>query len=136
MSVFVDTNVFVAVRNADDINHERAVKLMADALKGAYGRVFTSEDYILDEAVTLALVRTRRPELAIDVGKFILASPRITLLIVSADMVGRAWERFQELAARGLSFTDCTTLVLMEQYGIDYLLSFDRHFDGLARRIC
>jgi len=28
MSVFIDTNIFVALRNADDINHKKAKKLM------------------------------------------------------------------------------------------------------------
>ena len=34
LAIFVDTNVFVALRNADDTLHERSKKLMRRALKG------------------------------------------------------------------------------------------------------
>ena len=135
MSIFIDTGVFVAARNLRDINHQRAVELLEDVLRGRYGTAFTS-DYVLDEAVTVALVRTRRPDIAIRTGQLILSSPRISLIIVDKEIFMDAWERFKVLANRGLSFTDCTTLAIMDKYNMDYLLSFDRHFDGLVRRIC
>ena len=37
MSVFIDTGVFVAARNARDINHKRAVELLEKAIRGEYG---------------------------------------------------------------------------------------------------
>jgi len=136
MSVFIDTNVFVAARNKRDVNHQRAVELLEGVLMGRYGQAYTS-DYVFDEAVTVALRRTGRPDVAIRTGQFILASrPRIILLTVNNDVFKSSWEKFQKFAGKGLSFTDCTILALMEQYGIEYLMSFDEHFDGLARRIC
>jgi len=73
LAVLIDTGIFVAARNKSDINHERAVDLLRRSLKGEYGTMYTS-DYIFDEAVTVALVRTRRPEIAIDIGNFIISS--------------------------------------------------------------
>jgi len=135
MSIFVDTNIFVAARNKRDINHQRAVELLEMALRGRYGRAFTS-DYVFDEAVTVALKRTGRADIAIRTGQLILiSSPRIALLNVDDEVFKSAWEKFQKLAERGLSFTDCTILALMERHGIDYLMSFDEQFDGLVKRI-
>lgn len=57
MAVFIDTSIFVALRNADDENHPRSRELMRRTLKGEFGRIYTS-DYIIEEAVTTALVRT------------------------------------------------------------------------------
>jgi len=68
-----------------DKNHSRGKELMARALAGEFGVVYTS-DYVVDEAITTALARTRRLELAIDIGEFILASPRIVKLRVSEDV--------------------------------------------------
>lgn len=135
MSVFVNTCLFVAARNKRDVNHRRAVELLKAVLEGEYGQAYTS-DYVFDEAVTVALRRTRRMDVAIMTGRLILAShPRIMLLNVDYELFNMAWEKFQRLAGRGLSFTDCTTLAIMERYGIEYIMSFDHHFDGLVKRI-
>jgi predicted nucleic acid-binding protein len=39
------------------------------------------------------------------------------------------------LGERLLSFTDCTSLALMEKHGIESIASFDSSFDGLVKRI-
>ena len=135
MAVFVDTCVFIAVRNSRDVNHSRAVELMREILKGAYGVAYYS-DYVFDEAVTVALALTGRPEIAIDVGNFMLASPRLKMLTVDRTAFKRAWEIFRELAHKRLSFTDAISVALMERYKIGYIASFDKHFDGIVPRIC
>ena len=55
-------------------------------MKGEFGRVYTF-DYVIDEAVTTALVRTRRHDLAVDIGKYIIESPRFLLLVVQGLLV-------------------------------------------------
>ena len=65
MAVFVDTGIFVAMHNADDEFHLRSKELVERALKGDFGWIFTS-DYVVDEAITTALVRTKRHDLALD----------------------------------------------------------------------
>jgi len=69
MAIFIDTDVFVALRNADDGLHTGGKELMKRALKSEFGRAFTS-DYVLDEAITTALVRTKRhaPKLPVRTG--------------------------------------------------------------------
>ena len=61
MSVFIDTGAFLAYRNKEDRYHEIACKLFTEALKGKYGQMYTS-DYVYDETLTLALVRTNNSE--------------------------------------------------------------------------
>ena len=135
MAVFVDTGVFVALRNADDEHHLRSVELMMRALKGEFGQIFTS-DYVVDEAVTTALVRTRKHDLAVDLGKYILESPRIVRLRVDEDCFSVAWEKFLAFSDKPLSFTDCTSIALVEKKRIRQIMSFDRGFDGLVLRVC
>jgi len=81
------------------------------------------------------LTRTKRLELAIDIGEFILSSPRIIELRVSGDAFNATWELLKSLKERFLSFTDCTSLALMEKNGIKRIASFDSGFDGLVERI-
>lgn len=134
VAVFIDTNIFVAARNKSDINHERAVYLLELALRGKYGAMYTS-DYVFDEAVTVALIRTRKPEIAIDIGNFILSSRKLRILHVDKYVFNNAWRIFNKYIHKGLSFTDATSIALMKRYSIDYIMSFDKHFDGIVPRI-
>jgi len=133
MAVFIDTSVFVALRNADDELHIKSKELVRRALKGEFGRICTS-DYVIDEAITTALARTKRHDLALDIGRYIIESPRITKLWVSEDSFSMAWEKFKAFADRPMSFTDCTSLALMERNHIKEIMSFDTGFDGLVQR--
>lgn len=135
MTIFVDTSVFVAVRNAKDRNHERAKELMRRALMAEFGIIHTS-DYVIDETVTTALARTRNHQMAINTGRYILDSERIEKLPVTRDDFEAAWRRFQATKDKFLSFTDCTSLAIMESRKIERILSFDSNFDGLTQRIC
>lgn len=134
MSVFVDTSILIAARNVDDKYHLRAKELMKSMLRGKYGQIYTS-DYVVDEAVTLMLRRTRRLRLAIDVGEYILGSPRIKKLRVLEEVFDAAWERFKSLKERPMSFTDCASLALIEKNGIGRIASLDSGFDGLVSRV-
>jgi len=134
MAIFIDTGVFVALRNADDEHHVRSKELMKRALKGEFGRILTS-DYVIDEAVTTALVRTRRHDLAVDVGKYIIDSPRIMKLWTTKDTFNMAWEKFKTFKDKPMSFSDCISLILIEKNGIKQIMSFDSGFDGLTQRI-
>jgi len=106
---------------------------MRRILKGEFGTAYTS-DHVIDEAITTALARTKRLELAVDIGELILSSPRIIKLRVSEDAFNVTWELFKSLKGRPLSFTDCTSLALMKN-GIERIASFDSGFDGLVERI-
>ena len=134
LAVFIDTGVFVALRNADDELHIRSKQLIKKALKGEFGRVYTS-DYVIDEAVTTALVRTRRHDLAVDIGKYIIESPRITKLWTAKDAFDVSWQKFKTFKDKPLSFTDCASLALMEKNHIKQIMSFDSGFDGLIQRV-
>lgn len=135
LAVFVDTCIFVALHNADDNFHARSQELIAQALKGDYGTIFTS-DYIIDEAITTALIRTKKHNLAMDLGKAIIESPRITKLWMTESTFKKAWEKFRTLKDKPLSFTDCTSLAFVEANKIKNIMSFDADFDGLISRVC
>ena len=134
MAIFIDTGIFVALRNADDELHTRSRELMKKALKAEFGRIYTS-DYVVDEAITTALVRTRRHDLATDIGKYIIESPRITKLWTTESIFENGWRKFKTLRDKPLSFTDCITLAQAETNNIKQILSFDSDFDGLIHRI-
>ncbi|SNQ59727.1 type II toxin-antitoxin system VapC family toxin [Candidatus Methanoperedens nitratireducens] len=130
MSLLIDTSALIAARNADDKNHKKAMALMAPALHGEYGKVFVS-DYIFDEAVTLAYIRTGNKKFAHDIGMFTRAKPINFRFIEPVDF-DRAWELYQQFNDKHLSFTDCTNIALMERLDIKTLFTFDGEFKGLV----
>lgn len=138
--VFIDTNIFVSLANKRDQDHKRGSLLMDRVRRNEFGQPYTS-DYVLDEALTAALVRTGRIDVAINTGKMILGSeeeaiPAIARFIrVDERILSKSWNNFKQGKYKKLSFTDHTILSQMKEFGIDTLLSFDSNFDGLVSRV-
>jgi predicted nucleic acid-binding protein len=69
--IFIDSSFFIAYGNTRDRDHEKAVNLAEGIRNDEFGRIYTS-DYVVDEALTTTLVRTRRMDKAADLGKIVL----------------------------------------------------------------
>jgi hypothetical protein len=140
MSVFIDTGIFIAYVNRKDEHHDRASALLEDIMKNKYGPVFTS-DFVFNEAVTFVLYKTGDIEKAKDVRNLILGNsergiPRfINLLYVDGDVLQGAWKSFLKYADKRMSFTDCSSIELMGNKGIEHIASFDGGFDGIVSRL-
>lgn len=138
MSVFVDTGLFYALQNQRASRHAEARDALSTAFDGVFGSVFTS-DYVYDETITLVRARTGSFSEARTVGDRILGTGDfpdvIELLTVSEDIFHDAVETFERYRDHSLSFTDATTVALVERRGLDYVLSFDDDFDGVVERL-
>jgi uncharacterized protein len=136
----IDTNMFVSFINKKDQNHKIAYEIFDRVRRGEFGQPYTS-DYVFDEALTVALMRTRRLEESIKIGKLILGSksegiPALARLVhVDERTFEESWNVFQSRKYSKLSFTDHTLLSQMKAYHLEYLISFDTGFDGLVTRI-
>lgn len=127
MSVLIDTCIFVALSNSRDVNHNRAKELVMECMEHRYGRPFLS-DYIFDEILTTAFVRTKNHKKSVELGEYILGS-EIELISIDEQCFQQAWEIYQK---NKLSFTDCSSLALMKLYGINNLLTFDGDLEKAA----
>jgi predicted nucleic acid-binding protein len=137
VSLFLDTGVVVAAHNVGDANHARGLEIVREVREGVHGTAFSS-DFVLDEAVTLALVRTRNRQTAIDVGRFFLPDRPgqgfVALLHVDEGTVRRAWESFLRRETP-LSFTDWTIVEQVRALRIDRVASFDAALDPWVARL-
>lgn len=138
MSIFVDTGLFYAMQNERAARHDEAVAALSTVLADRYGQVQTS-DYVYDEAVTLVLSRTGDVTEACTVGDRIRGTGTFPdayqLLYVSEPTFERAVDAFEQYRDHSLSFTDATTVALVEHHDVDAVLSFDDDFDGIVERI-
>ena len=128
MGVFLDTSFLVALVNADDANHKSAQSVKARIENKELGQPYFS-DYIFDELVTFLLARHVRPEKIEEFGNILLEGESIKMLRVDTAVFMQSWVLFKR--SEGLSFTDCTSVVLARESGIKSIASYDSDFDKL-----
>ncbi|MHA1131149.1 MAG: type II toxin-antitoxin system VapC family toxin [Candidatus Helarchaeota archaeon] len=140
MTIFIDTGIFVAFFNKDDINHKRSKMIMKEIVEKKYGMAFTS-DYIIDETLTVILSKTKRYLDAVKAGSFILGEIEdiphfITLITINNELFNSTWQLYKaNKYDKVMSFTDYSSIILNNTYKIDCIASFDSHFDGILPRV-
>ncbi|MFB6185085.1 MAG: type II toxin-antitoxin system VapC family toxin [Haloarculaceae archaeon] len=138
MTVFVDSGVFYAQVDREATRHDSATAALDAVLDGRYGQPITS-DYVYDETVTLTLARTSSHELATTVGQRLRGGGDFTRVVklhhVTPTVFETAVDVFERYDDQRLSFTDATTIALVEAEGLDCVLSFDDDFDGIVDRL-
>lgn len=123
MSIFVDTSVFLAVLNKDDLNNERASITLSNLVEN--GEILLCTNYILVEAY--ALIQNRMGMDAInDFQKDIL--PSMNVAWIDKEEHQNIATRFISNNRRQLSFVDCSSFEIMQRLGIHTAFTFDKHF--------
>lgn len=135
MTIFLDTGVLVAAVNTGDRLHARSVAVLERVADGAWGSALTS-DLVLVEGLTFLRSRVRHPKAETLFARLIVGgeTERIVqhVLKVHGSRFQASLELFQRTFDRGLSFTDCSSLVLMRAFHIPRVATFDRGFRGFA----
>lgn len=131
MRIFVDSNYLCTLHNPEDSQHQKAKKI-ASFLKKKNPELFIS-NFIFLEAVTVISQRVNRRE-AILLGRYLLNKEIIKIIHLTPALNGQTWETFQKIKNKNMSFVDASILVLINEEGIDYLLTFDQeHFKNLRK---
>ncbi len=123
--IFLDSSFIISFEVESDQNHVRAVEVLEEIKKGDFGERIVS-DYIFDEVVTVSFGRTKSLEKSVFVGNKIRES--LNILRVDDSVFEEAWKIFKSQKETKLSFTDCSTLALMERSGIKNIATFDEDY--------
>ena len=107
--VFVDTSAWFALFVPTDPDHLRLRDWFAQNREP-----LVTSDYCIDETLTLLLVRCERLR-AMEAGRQLFEHNLTRIQFVSPEQIQRAWIVFQQRAAAGWSFTDCTTFVVINE---------------------
>lgn len=107
--------------------------------EGRWTTVHTS-DHVLAETLNYLRVKAPHPEHIASVLGLVFGtedlSPVVTdVLRVHSGRFARALELFQDRFDQGLSFTDWTSVVCMEDEGIGEIATVDEGFEGLVDRV-
>src|SRR5260221_11393526 len=110
LEILLDTAGFLALWDAKDERHQRAVRLQAELARKH--RRFLTTEYVVDETATLLLVRHSH-DAAVDFLDTIESSEALRLEWIDPERFHAAADFFRKYADKGWSFTDCVSFVLM-----------------------
>lgn len=125
IDVLVDTAGFLALWDAGDEHHGAALALQ-EQLRRKHRRFLTT-DYIVDETVTLLLIRHSHAAAA-DFLATIEASEAIRIEWIGPDRFHAAGALFRKYSDKEWSLTDCVSFVVMHELRLREAFTTDRHF--------
>lgn len=131
-TLFLDTSFIIALEDADDQNHDKAILYWKKFKKEPHRLITTT--YIFDETITL-LKRRLGFVKASDVGAMLLGSSLMEIVHISQEDFYKGWEMFLKHKDKGYSFTDCVSFFVMEKMHVKEALTFDVHFRQIGYKI-
>jgi predicted nucleic acid-binding protein len=123
--VFMDSAGFLALWDAGDEHHAAAVALQAELARKR--RRFLTTEYVVDETITLLLVRHSHAA-AVDFLDTVERSEALRLEWIGPDCFHGAGRLFRKHADKEWSFTDCVSFVVMHELRLRDAFTTDHHF--------
>ena len=126
INIFIDTSAFKAVFDESDDFHQKAQNFWQKALSEQIH--FTTTNFILDETYTLFRSHLGKEKALIFRDKLAASPKSIKIINIQQKDETEAWEYFEKLPGRGVSFTDCTSFAIMKRLKLEVAFTFDRDF--------
>ena len=120
--LFADTAFYVALLNERDALHEQASILASTTFQ-----IVTTEYVLLEvgNSFNRSHARTQFPGLV----KALYANPNIEVVAGSKAMLEHALALFAGYDDKHWSLTDCSSFVVMREFGLTEALTSDHHFE-------
>lgn len=129
--VFVDSTAWIALLHLRDELHERATAEYARLISDSR-RMITSSLVLVEVASALRAPRFRPLALELELR---CRESRIGQVVwIDEEIYRLGWSLFRERLDKTWSLVDCTSIVLMEQRGIEESLTGDHHFEQAGFR--
>lgn len=123
MTIFLDTSYILALANVTDRYHELA--------QTAFELI--SSPYLTTEAVLIeignALSRQRWRSLSVKLLYEMRTSWDLEIVPVDSSLLERAIDLYCSRMDKEWGLTDCISFVVMYEYGLNQVLTTDRHFE-------
>ena len=130
--IFVDTAGWMACADEGDPAHVLARHARDAALE--QGNVLITTDYVVDETMTLVRMR-----LGLTAAKSwweqLEGSSRLRWEWIGMERAARARKAFFRYRDKTYSYTDCTSLVVMQELKLKTVLTTDRHFQQMGLQV-
>lgn len=130
--VFVDTAGWMACADGSDPAHVRSRASRDTVLE--QGNVLVTTDYVIDETLMLLRMRLGLPA-ARTWWELVEGSSRVRWEWIGMDRADRARKAFFRYRDKDYSFTDCTSLVVMQELKLRQVLTTDHHFRQMGFQV-
>ena len=127
--VFADANGWIALNSKRDRLHDTAVRVNRDLL--SKGRGYMTTNFVLDESYTGLLTNVGHFA-AVDFGEKVRSSKVVQIIHITEEIEEQAWELFKQYSDKAFSFTDCTSFIVMRQFGLNEAFTSDHHFEQMG----
>ena len=129
--VFVDTNVFVTIRDNTDSTHKKALKISEYLSKNKI-RWATSSD-VIGETLTVISKKLGKG-IALDWYKDFKNSS-IREIFIDDKIHNETRKFFAKVKSKNISFIDCSSVIAMKRNKIKYIFSFDQDFRSMGVKL-
>lgn len=126
--IFVDTSAWISYFGSDQPKHVNIKSLIRQCFKD--GTVICTSNDVIDETVT-RLIYDTNIKIAKEFINLIRNSVKTNTLVqlwVDEQIQAEAFEIVEKFSEHKLSLTDATTIVLMNRFNIDNVISLDSDF--------
>jgi len=132
-ALFIDTWGWIAIGNRQEPRRSEVIRFYQEC-RARRVRMYTS-DYVLTELITLLFTReTYSHSVAFIEGLLAGVGDQIQLVRVTSERFMGAWElrkRYHDKPR--ISFTDLTSMVIMDELAIQQVLTEDEHFSHVGK---
>jgi len=127
LAIIIDTGPFYALFDRSDRRHLDSAALFMHIIKGKYGKPYTC-DYVLLEA--MLLIRKHLGIYYLKLFMSFIEKSKISIVVVD-DYIFKESLKTMIKYINKLSLTDAALLIIMNEFGIEHLASYDvRSFKG------
>ena len=130
--LFVDTAGWMACADAGESSHALACEARDSALQ--QGVLLVTTDYVMDETLTIIRMRLGLPAAKAWWGQ-VEGSSRLRWEWIGMERAEKARKAFFRYRDKNYSFTDCTSLVVMQELRLKQALTTDRHFRQMGFQV-
>lgn len=123
MRYFIDTSAFVALSDRTDQYHLSAIRFFKEQIHPD-DQLYTS-NYVVDETITRLRVGANHYA-AVKFADSIYTTHTHSISVIDHAIELAALRLFKQYHDHDFSFTDCTTMVLLNQLAIPFLFAYDK----------
>lgn len=126
--MIIDASALYAVVDRRDPNHMLATPFLRSFARQG---VFLLSNHVFDEIMTLVKMRLG-VSAALQLGMRLRNSRHIEMVIFGQREEMATWHLFSRYMDKGWSYTDCASLALARQLGVQQAFTFDHHFSQMG----
>ena len=124
-SVFADSLYWIALMDPRDAHHQSARSASQEV---AEARLITT-DSVFSEVLASLRSQPQLRQAAVNFFRELIASPNVEVVRQHAGLFNRALDLYEDRPDKAYSLVDCLSMVVMQDYGIEEVLTADRDFE-------